>query len=573
MKTRKWKTEREPGPEEVNSSIFNLLFSIFYFLFSIFNSRSFSLVLGRRPMRNRTSRSAVTGFTLVELMVVILIILLVSAVVLPTVLPALQHRQVTEAGRILQAGLVQARATAVQFNAPRGIRLLPDPTYASSPTILAYNRWVPIEPGPDYSNGQVVVWPLLTALEWANNNNLPVPPQIAYPGGSGAVYPYLSQAFRSQFYGGFQPQGEVLLVEQAPFVGNNAGNNVVPPVLNNPTSWFWNIRVGDTIQIGDQGRKYTIIGPCTISPFSPVGSATYGNPEMFVNDGPPGNTPLFGRFYTDNFGNQNPNAPFPVEYLLVVNGQDDDSDGFIDNGWDGFDNNYTGTFDEAVTQYNGNPVTEWTEVEQWLGAERGRVGAFSYTGALLNSTTGLPAPANYTINRRPVVSPGARETSLPANVVIDATSWNSTAERSRLPIDRNSRFVDILLNPNGQTVLQTTYSNPTSVGENATFYHFWLSERADVHEFTDVWGINNGTNPPTPNPNPNAPASIFHLPIPASFTGGLNTPPTLFLTGERMLVTLFGRTGQITTNSVEFFNANDVNQPFYDSQLGAREAK
>lgn len=561
MKTRKWK-----------SNVFSFRSSIlFNFLSSIFNSPPFSLIPGRHPMRNRTHKSAVAGFTMIELMVVILIILLVSAVVLPTVLPALQHRQVTEAGRILQAGLVQARATAVQFNAPRGIRLLPDPTYANSPTILAYNRWVPIEPGPDYSNGQVVVWPVLTALEYAANNNILIPPQIAYPGDNNATYPYLPQATRNAVYGGFQPPGEVLLVEQAPFVGNNAGNNQTPPILNNPTSWFWNVRLGDQIQIGDQGRKYTIVGPCRISPFSAPGSPNFGNPELFVNDGPPGSQPQFARVYTDQFLNQS--SPYFVEYLLVVNGQDDDANGFIDDGWDGFDNNYNGTFDEAVSNYNGFTMTEWTEVEQWLGAERGRVGAFSYTAALADTTRNLPPPSNYTISRRPVVSPGARETALPTNVVIDATSWNTTAERSRLPIDRNSHFVDILLNPNGQAVLQTTYSNPTSVGENATFYHFWLSERADVHEFTDVWGINTGTNPPTPNPNPNAPTSIFHLPIPASFTGGLATPPTLFLTGERMLVTLFGRTGQITSNSVEFFNANDVNQPFYDSQLGAREAK
>ena len=58
---------------------------------------------------------------------VILIILLVSAVALPTVLPALTHRQVSEAARILQGGLVGARDTAINNNAPAGIRLLPDP--------------------------------------------------------------------------------------------------------------------------------------------------------------------------------------------------------------------------------------------------------------------------------------------------------------------------------------------------------------------------------------------------------------------------------------------------------------
>ena len=69
------------------------------------------------------------GFTLIELLVVMLIILLVSAVVLPTVLPAISHRQVSEAARILQGALAGARDTAINNNAPAGIRLLPDPVF------------------------------------------------------------------------------------------------------------------------------------------------------------------------------------------------------------------------------------------------------------------------------------------------------------------------------------------------------------------------------------------------------------------------------------------------------------
>ena len=69
------------------------------------------------------------GFTLIELLVVITIILIVSAVALPTVLPALAHRQVSEAARILQAALAGARDAAIRDNAPSGIRLLPDPAF------------------------------------------------------------------------------------------------------------------------------------------------------------------------------------------------------------------------------------------------------------------------------------------------------------------------------------------------------------------------------------------------------------------------------------------------------------
>ena len=86
------------------------------------------------------------GFTLIELLVVITIILIVSAVALPTVLPAMQHRQVSEAARILQAVLVGARDAAIRDNAPSGIRLLPDPQLSGlNPTGYARQprcRWL-----------------------------------------------------------------------------------------------------------------------------------------------------------------------------------------------------------------------------------------------------------------------------------------------------------------------------------------------------------------------------------------------------------------------------------------------
>ncbi len=75
----------------------------------------------------KRSRSRRGGFTLIELLVVILIILLVSAVALPVVLPAMAHREVSEAARILQAALVGARDSALQTQAPSGIRLIAGP--------------------------------------------------------------------------------------------------------------------------------------------------------------------------------------------------------------------------------------------------------------------------------------------------------------------------------------------------------------------------------------------------------------------------------------------------------------
>src|SRR4051812_34598032 len=154
----------------------------------------------RKPSLSHGRRVGPTqGFTLIELLVVMLIILLVSAVALPTVIPAISHRQVSEAARLLQASLVGARDAAIHNNAPRGIRLLPDPSFFTvtsdskgnpipptlnriggqiDPTvILAANRIVPIETAPDYSEGKLDPYDFNVHV-WSNANNWPP----AYPG-------------------------------------------------------------------------------------------------------------------------------------------------------------------------------------------------------------------------------------------------------------------------------------------------------------------------------------------------------------------------------------------------------
>ena len=51
--------------------------------------------------------------------------------------------------------------------------------------------------------------------------------------------------------------------------------------LNEPTCWFWNIRVGDKLQINGSGLWYTVVGPMVVTP-------QQGNSELFVNVGPAG---------------------------------------------------------------------------------------------------------------------------------------------------------------------------------------------------------------------------------------------------------------------------------------------
>lgn len=507
------------------------------------------------------------GFTLVEILVVVIIVMLVSAVVIPQVIGALNGRQVSEAARILQAALAGARDAAIRANAPRGIRLLPDPilttlsfkdaaaqTIATGTTVfpgqntLAYNRLQSIELAGDYTSGAITIGPML-------------PPGMAMPGfptpyvKGGGTYPYFDSTSLS--LGGSLTT--VLMIEESPFVGGYVVGGA--PIRNEPTSWYWNIRVGDKIRPNDSGQYYTVVGPCTVNPYTSGGA----NSELFVNVGIPGTaSPLVRTYYTTNAGTVIAGT-FSPEFLFLVNGQDDPPlDGYADNGWDGFDN--PPTFGVSAGMPNG-VADDWAETiqeqERWLGVSAGSKlsDVPPVVGPYINSPTGFWIATSgtttlqdrhYAIRRRPVPVEGARETAMPSGVVIDATTWNTTQERSRLPIDPFSLAVDILVNANGQVVPTTLYGVPT--GANAlSFYHFWVTERTDVQA-------------------PTLPAGVYHLPMPKGTAGGYIS--TGFdLKSDRRLITLFTKSGLINTDTVENFSGSDVNAPFYDAQLGSRGTK
>ena len=407
------------------------------------------------------------AFTLIELLVVITIIAIVSAVALPTLLPALNGRQVSETARLLQASIEGARDAAIRSNSPRGIRLLPDPAFpggaAGTNAMLAYSRIIPIEPAPDYTEGKVSIRGIQTDA----------------PVGFG---------------------GNALRIEES---------RVDPMGLPNArTSWYWNVRVGDRMQIGGIRRMYTIVGPEVIA-----------NPERFVNVGNPGTTPT------------NPNQA-GSEYLFLVNGVDDDGDGYVDEGFDGVNNdgNTTGTLVDELA--------EW-ESEAWVPP----LGD-------MQVTTDQP----YIIKRRPVPTQGARVIPLPSNMVVDASSWDSTQERSRLPLDPGTFTVEVMVAPNGQVIPNTFYSSPAAASI-VPFLHFWVAERGDVH-------------PPTV-PAKATPAGTPRLPMPEGVVAGAAAT----LKGGRRLVSVNMRSGNVVSNEVETFDPANVNAPYFEAQSGSREAK
>jgi hypothetical protein len=355
-------------------------------------------------------------------------------------------------------------------------------------------------------------------------------------------------------------QFQVLMVVQAVYdkndiVGTFSGGVAIP---NPPTNWFWNVRIGDKFRFNDSGRYYTVVGPMTLF-----------NPELLVNDGLPGNSSL-----TEYYGFPAPQggkvSPSP-EFLFLVNGVDDSGfdpvalvplpkDGYPDNGFDGinWDLNNGYNFDGSNRPLVDD-IAEWVEVETWLGSQL-PLSTKTGTVGIAPNTFPVPATFKWTIQRRPVPSPGAREVSLPAGATIDLTTWDTTRERSRLPVDPLNGTVDILVDQAGKVVPTTLYSNPSSAGMDQNFFHFWIADRSDVY---DPWTVAGTTFPSFPG-----------LPMPSGSPGYAGTQ---FLTKDRQLVTLFTRTGQIVSNSAENFDATGTNggpnAPYLDAQYGYRESK
>lgn len=564
------------------------------------------------------------GFTLVELLVVVFIIGLLAISTLPVIVPSLQQNSINLAARQLHAELSRQRDLAVRTNRPAGIRLLPDPVtrggfvpagngIVEDLRVITASRMIAIEQGPDYAEGTLHSFfhePELidpanpgfgNVLTYLEPPGLPPPPP---PMGLGPdPYPYLLV---------HEDKGEP--------VRNTAGV-AVAVVPNAPTSWFNNIRQGERIRLNAGGRQYTIAGPVAnpavavaagMTIASEQAPAAVKNPQRFISYGPG---------YVSTPGGLVPGSTVSTyEFLLLTNGEDDDGDGFIDEGFDGINNDgdfYPAGFpnDQLVGRpiidpgFNGiddnanglidEPLELYLHYDNALG--------FVYPGNPFGFPTGgLPPTVNefelevligsdeietrsYSIQRRPVPVAGAREMALPAGVFIDLTTWDSAdqfrtnrfstvyssvPERSRLPVDPYTLTADILMAPDGSVIERAANANPAP-SYNYPYYHFWL---------TDADGLNEPFSIAQLNANGLAPGDLpFRLPLPAGSGneyGGIPTagiydypgPTNLpVLRGNRRLVSLNTRTGQITTTSAERFAVDNPAEPYEAAQLGQQE--
>jgi prepilin-type N-terminal cleavage/methylation domain-containing protein len=521
----------------------------------------------RRQRKPRVAQRSRPGFTLIELAVVILIIGIVSAATLAVVIPAYQHRGTGQAALLIQSMLAGSRDAAIRSNAPRGFRLIPDTILnGQGANPLAANRLIAIETAPDYNDGAVRVYLAPSSIPLALQGISSSPP-FTSPAIGTAPDPRLG-IFAELFQ------------NDAPTVAFPTP----PPgaIPSPPTSWYWNIRQGERIRFTDSGRYFTIAGPMTTftktgaKPNPPTNPVV--NPERFLNLDTPGGS----RFITLPVGATAPSGTVSgPEVLFLVNGQDDDGDGYIDNSFDGIDNDGDGLIDPG---FNGidddgiNGVDDANEVflriiggtlvydTRTFGNPTGYNPEFEHESPpgvpALDFTSSTFINQSYTIERRAVPSQGAREVLLPADAVIDLTTANLTQERSRLPVDPFSGYVDVLIGPNGSVM---RLQQNSGVAEPAPFYHFWIAERSDV--FAPVATLN----------------VPYLLPMPTETIGYPNALDTTgrVMKGDRRLVTLFTKTGQITTNTIDSFDGRlanpalsppqfGVQTPFLQSQLGLR---
>ncbi len=221
--------------------------------------------------------------------------------------------------------------------------------------------------------------------------------------------------------------------------------------------------------------------------------------------------------------------------MWLVNGVDDNQSGYVDEQWDGVDNDLNGKTDYMDDGGFFSPNPWETEAENWVGLER--------------DPNRVVTSLKYTIERRPAPSQGAREVVLPAGTYIDMTTGiqGQTHERSRLPVYPSLPYVDVMLNPSGQVVPTTIYASPATFGLDASYYHFWIAEREDLHEPVDK-----------------RPTLPYMLPMPADAPGfpavalGDQTWGTSPLRGDNRLLTLYTRTGNIVVNKVTAAQPNPL---------------
>ncbi len=471
------------------------------------------------------------GLTLTELLVVMAIILLVSAAVIPTALVALGEREVSEAANIVQAAVTLTRDRAISDSQPHGLRLIPDPDLTGpgdpdNPSdlnsfVVAATRIIALEPLPNYSTGRV------TAL-----NDV-----FTFTGVPDAFLPNT-------------PIGNIQRIEvREQKVQTIVLNNGTPAEIpETPTSWYYNIRQGETLRFASSSVSYRIAGPMTAFIDS---NGSVMNPERYTNlDNLANNPPSYFRSIPGRVNN--------FEFLILMDGVDNDQDGYIDEGFDGIDNNGDGIIDPGFDglDNDGNGLVD-DPLEMVLVDTNGpnNSGGIVYSKDPFRSeyeeeALRGPVASTYSITRRPYVAQGARVIELPAGAAIDLTTAvfnnlaNPNAERSRVPLDPVTGFVDLLIYPNGQVVPSTPYGFNQAMSETFPYFHLWIADRADIVA-------------PLPDP------SLYpRLPFPRRDTDDvMDNSGLTVLEGDYRLVTISPNSAKVSVSEIPLFGRQAITFP------------
>ncbi len=102
------------------------------------------------------TRNSTTGFTLLELLVVVSIIVIVSAASIPMGLNFVRHYQIMGAAQGVAGQMQMARAQAVKLNTRRGVLL--NFNYPTS----GWYQWTSLDPNPMTGNWDSPVYPTFT---------------------------------------------------------------------------------------------------------------------------------------------------------------------------------------------------------------------------------------------------------------------------------------------------------------------------------------------------------------------------------------------------------------------------
>lgn len=348
---------------------------------------------------------------------VISIILLVSVVALPTIVSGLGERTLVSSVQALQGSLIAARDGAVLSGEPQGIRLMPSSTDATM-----FDRVVPLVIPPDYKAGLVSIYPAKVPYAAAVTGGLPC-----------------------------------LVLEESPAHWEPSGSGWLF-VLNEPTSWYGNLRLGDRIRIANS-KPYVVCGPRAVV-----------SDDLTVNADPA----LLSQTYTAPDGKTTATAA--PEYLMLCNGVEDmqlltgrnpdgtfytylGHNGFTDDGWDGIDNDGVNGVDD---------LGEW-EPEVWTSA------------------AGVNLP--YTVSRRPV--PGKPQSIMPLLVPVSlAASVVDPAAKPPVPtlyVSPLTGSIDLMIRPDGTVDISGPYAAPTSVSLGQSMSRFVVADPLGHQRSLTLW--------------------------------------------------------------------------------------